>query len=689
MNAQARLGWQIAVLAGVTMTGRLVEAAASFVIDVIDDPGIGFNDMTPATPVGGNTGTTVGEQRKIAFQAAADAWGRILESAVPVVIEASFAPLECTNGGAAEGQAAPYAVSDYPGLPTTGAYPVALANRILGRDLFPDHPDISAQFNGGLMDCMGIDWYYGLDGRKSPSQSDLLSTVMHELAHGLGFADDVDPDTGAFSMSAPSVFADHVLDTTMGKHWVDMTDAERKASLSNVRKVVWDGLRVQTVAASVLAEGLPSVQVSPSLGNFSNVIDEANFGRYVADGPAISGQVASATISAACIAPTASFSGKIALIISSSGCSSLSAAYYAERSGALAMLFAYNIAATPAPIALEVGVEQIAQFPVTIPTLALTLDDANLIKNASGSPTVTLSADQSRSVGADSSGYTMLYASNPIQPGSTGAHWDPLVRPNLVEEPVEQPIPVTSLEMERALLWDIGWTAKCGNGTVDGQEECDQGAANSDRTPDSCRMDCKKPKCGDGVVDTGEQCDPGTNVVGVAPDPNCRADCTPISPQGAGGNGGGGGRGGADGSGGGSGSGGSASGGASGSGGSGSGGASGSGGTSTGGASGNGGSATGGTNGTGGSSNSGGGKGSGCSCNTARESSSSGVVVLAVGLALMFGRRSRRPAARRPGTSRTSSATCKAAFPPPTSRYKGLSVLGSLSRPQGQPLQEE
>jgi MYXO-CTERM domain-containing protein len=604
------------------------------VINVVDDPGVGFNDTTPATPVGGNTGTTVGAQRLILFQAAADVWGRILESPVPVTIEASFAPLDCTAGGAVAGQAAPYSVSKYPGLPTTGSYPVALANRILGRDLFPSDPDIVAQFNGGLMACLGVDWYYGLDGKRSTKESDLLSTVMHELAHGLGFSDNVDPDTGAFSPSSPSIFANYVLDTTSGKHWTEMTDAQRKASLTNVHKVVWDGKRVQVVAARMAAKGLPSVQVSPSLSNFSGIIGEANYGRLVADGAAISGQVAVATVSSSCSISSASFSGKIALILSSSSCSSLSAAYTVERSGGLAMLFAYNLAATPPPIALEVNAEQMAQFPVTIPTLALTFDDATLIKNAAASSTITLSADKSRAVGVDASGNTLLYASNPIQPGSTGAHWDPLVRPNLIEEPVEQPISVTNLEMERALLWDIGWTATCGNGTVDGQEACDNGAANSDRTPDACRMDCKKPKCGDGVVDTGEQCDPGTSSVGLAPDANCRTDCTPTSPQGTGGAGGKGG----SGAGGTSGVGGSSAKGGAG----GSGGASGNGGSASGGAGGYGGSANGGASGSGGSSAVGSNKGSGCSCNTTREFSSSGTVLLAAGLALMFARRAHR-----------------------------------------------
>ena len=44
-----------------------VEAAVIRVINN-DNPGEGFNDPTPVAPVGGNTGTTLGQQRLIAFQ---------------------------------------------------------------------------------------------------------------------------------------------------------------------------------------------------------------------------------------------------------------------------------------------------------------------------------------------------------------------------------------------------------------------------------------------------------------------------------------------------------------------------------------------------------------------------------------------------------------------------------------------
>jgi MYXO-CTERM domain-containing protein len=48
----------------------------------------------------------------------------------------------------------------------------------------------------------------------------------------------------------------------------------------------------------------------------------------------------------------------------------------------------------------------------------------------------------------------------------------------------------------------------CGDGTLSGAEQCDNGTANSNK-PNACRVDCKTATCGDSVVDKGEECDDG------------------------------------------------------------------------------------------------------------------------------------------------------------------------------------
>ena len=74
------------VAVGVAFTALPMQASANSTIIIVnvDGPGEGFNDPTPRTPVGGNTGTTIGQQRLNAFQSAANVWGAALDSSVPI-----------------------------------------------------------------------------------------------------------------------------------------------------------------------------------------------------------------------------------------------------------------------------------------------------------------------------------------------------------------------------------------------------------------------------------------------------------------------------------------------------------------------------------------------------------------------------------------------------------------------------
>lgn len=51
-----------------------------------------------------------------------------------------------------------------------------------------------------------------------------------------------------------------------------------------------------------------------------------------------------------------------------------------------------------------------------------------------------------------------------------------------------------------------GSAPTCGNGKVEGDEQCDDGDANSDTG--ACKTDCTPASCGDGFVGPGEECDP-------------------------------------------------------------------------------------------------------------------------------------------------------------------------------------
>ena len=82
-----------AALAITVSTASASAGPAQFIIVNLNAAGVGFNDPTPAAPVGGNTGTTLGEQRLIAFQHAASIWSARLDSNVPIRIRAQFTSL--------------------------------------------------------------------------------------------------------------------------------------------------------------------------------------------------------------------------------------------------------------------------------------------------------------------------------------------------------------------------------------------------------------------------------------------------------------------------------------------------------------------------------------------------------------------------------------------------------------------
>src|SRR5690349_22513918 len=159
-------------------------AGSTIVIQNGDPAGTGFNDATPATPVGGNGGTTLGQQRLIAFQTAANIWGATLTSGPTITIRASWEALSCTDTAGTLGAASPVSVArNFPNAPFAGTwYPTALANALAGNDP-SGNPEIRARFNInlGTSGCLqSSHWYLGLDGNHGVNGIDLVTVLLHE-----------------------------------------------------------------------------------------------------------------------------------------------------------------------------------------------------------------------------------------------------------------------------------------------------------------------------------------------------------------------------------------------------------------------------------------------------------------------------------------------------------------------------
>ena len=452
--------------------------AATITIVNGNAPGVGFNDPTPAAPVGGNTGTTLGQQRLIAFQHAANIWGAALDSTVEIQILATFEPLSCNATSAVLGSAGTRFIwANFPGTsPFPGAefadtwYHQALANKRAGSQLNPDadHADIRARFNVNLGNpgCLtGVGWYLGLDDAHG-TQIDLVTVLLHEFAHGLGFSQFASVTSGAQINDWTDVYGRHILDKSTTKHWNEMTNAERRASAINPRRVVWDGANVTAAVPSVLSPGTPLLHVSsPAAISGDYAVGTASFGPTLSS-PGVTGDVVQALDPADAAGPTtfdacspltnaAAVAGNIALVDRGT-CGFVVKVKNAQNAGAIAVIVADNVAGGP-----PAGMGG-ADPTITIPSVRITLADGNTIKaQLAAGVTATLGVDLSVRAGADALDRALLYTPNPVQQGSTISHWDTIAFQNQLMEPAinadltHSVIPPQDLTLPQ--MRDVGW----------------------------------------------------------------------------------------------------------------------------------------------------------------------------------------------------------------------------------------
>lgn len=474
-----------------------VSANATITIVNTDGPGEGFNDATPVAPIGGNPGTTLGQQRLIAFQFAADIWALALDSNVEIRIQATFDPLSCNATSAVLGSAgATFVFANFPGsggtFPGAGYpetwYSSALADKRAGVELnaVPGTPDLRARFNVnlGLPGCLtGIGWYYGLDGNHG-TQIDLVAVLLHEFGHGLGNQQFASLTTGANFSGRTDVYARNMYDKTIGKTWDAMTNAERAASAVNSRRVIWQGPAVSAAVPQVLEPGTPLLTVTapPSLAGLV-AIGSAAFGPPLSS-PGVTGSVVQATDGVGAtndgcepLTNGAAVAGNIA-IIDRGTCTFVVKVKNAQDAGAIGVIIADNAPGSP-PAGLG-GVDP----TITIPSGRVTQGDGNAIKAALPGVTVTLGVNMAVLAGADENGKALLFAPNPVQGGSSISHWDPIAFRNLLMEPFNTPNQPHSLvppdDITLATMRDIGWFADPDLDGVASEIDCEP---NSDFSP--------------------------------------------------------------------------------------------------------------------------------------------------------------------------------------------------------------
>jgi hypothetical protein len=296
--------------------------------------------------------------------------------------------------------------------------------------------------------------------------------LLHEFAHGLGFSQLSNLNTGALFNGGPDHYNSKLFDTTLGLFWPQMTNAQRAASATRFGRVVWTGSFVTAGVPSVLSLGIVEVRVT----NPPSVAGPVQFGA-AAFGPTVASSTVSSNIVAAVDAVevggtdtdgcspfsnAGAIAGKIALI-ERGLCGFAQKARNATDAGAVAVII-YNNAANANAGPPGMANDGVNGAFVTIPTVSFRRVDGLAIVAELGGGAVNANMGNNPTIraGADELNRARIFAPFPVAGGSSISHFDTAARRNLLMEPaisgdlthkVKAPDDLTF-----ELLRDVGWT---------------------------------------------------------------------------------------------------------------------------------------------------------------------------------------------------------------------------------------
>ena len=185
------------------------------------------------------------ENAKSAFLYAISMYENLISSPVPIKVKATWEGL----GASVLAHSTPSSFyKNFGGARLSNVYyPVALAEKLAGKEMNGSEPDIICSFNKNM------DWYLGTNGNGPSKQYDFVTIVVHELVHGLGFAGFFEVENGVGNLNN-SAHLPSIYDWFVYKNNLQISDSDHFG-----------------VPSSQLADALKSGQLSVKGGDGSHI----------------------------------------------------------------------------------------------------------------------------------------------------------------------------------------------------------------------------------------------------------------------------------------------------------------------------------------------------------------------------------------------------------------------------------
>ncbi|MFD0797126.1 HYR domain-containing protein [Maribacter chungangensis] len=153
-----------------------------------------------------------------AVEHAFDIWSNEIVSSVPIVVQVNYVNLGFFTAGNAQTENFQFG---FQGAPDPNVkYPMALANEFAQTDLNGTAPEIIMNLNSTT------NFYYGTDGNPPSNQFDLVSVVLHEACHALGFFSEARVNAageGEFAGVLPYIYDTFLVDAN-GNRLIDLPE---------------------------------------------------------------------------------------------------------------------------------------------------------------------------------------------------------------------------------------------------------------------------------------------------------------------------------------------------------------------------------------------------------------------------------------------------------------------------------